>query len=191
MSSMSLYTKEKRIAPLSSSTSGSSAQDKRRRIDNLVARFHADRMQVSGARCSDVAAVFAAPGTPLDAHVMAAFRCAPPERPFAPFDVALVPPPLLPPQLLPISSSLPSSTLSPPSLYCQGFGTHCYVLRADNENGRNCSFEPYYCIAGCPLRAVKHYRIDFDALLRLLFYHRYRYVLKPIIVDRCLSTSNV
>lgn len=166
-------------------------EEKRRRVDNLVARFHADRLRVSGERGHDVAVVFVAPGTALDDQVIAAFRCASSERPFAPFDVAAL---------------HPTATTSTNILTAQ---PHCYVLRclADNQSDhppnrsmqqnqyyqqyaeRCATFDPYYCIAGCPLRAVRHYRIDFDALLRLLFYNRYRYVLKPIVVDRCLTAS--
>lgn len=163
-------------------------EDKRRRVDDLVARFHADRLRVSGERGHDVAVVFVAPGTTLDAQVIAAFRCASSERPFAPFDVA---------QALTV---LPTAGAAAPAAENYSTKPHCYVLRSlpDNQIYQHQhhhqqppyhAFDPYYCIAGCPLRAVRHYRIDFDALLRLLFYNRYRYVLKPIVVDRCLTAS--
>lgn len=147
---------------------------RRIRVDRLVARFHIDRKQLCGSNHTrDVAVVFAAPGTLLDIHLLTAFRNAPSERPFAPFDVVGVPR-----QDVYVANQ-------------NSFVSHCYVLRAINHRANeNCDdYDPYYCIGGCPQRAVRHYRIDFDALLRLLFYHRYRYILKPIIVDHCLATS--
>lgn len=133
----------------------------KQRVDVLVRRFHADRRRVSRNNAYDVAAVFVGTNGALDRTSIEAFRRASANRPFAPFDVTAVP-----------------------------FG-HCYVLRA----GRHATaavenaFDPYYCIGGCPQRAVRHYRIDFEALLRLLFFNGFRYVMKPIVVDRCLTAS--
>jgi hypothetical protein len=102
----------------------------------------------------DVAVVFLAPGhahrCAQDSAVHAHFQQAHGTHAFEPFDS--------------LARQSPQSTL-------------CYILRPlACETGDD--FNPYYCAAGSPTCATRHYRIEFESLLRTLFAANYRYVMK-------------
>lgn len=55
----------------------------------------------------------------------------------------------------------------------------CYVLKQEEDD-----FEPFYCSNNTPKKATMHYRVDFEILLRRLLSLDYKYVMKPVCVNK-------
>lgn len=134
-------------------------------VGQLVERFHTDRNVISQSNRNDVAVVFVAERVAQqlrETDAVHLFRQTAARQLFAPFDGVA-------------QQSVESAI--------------CYVLRSNSANGGD--FEPYYCRSGSPEGAVMHYRVEFEILVRKLFEKNYKYIMKPIVVDRCvLGTSS-